>query len=119
MAHFEIEGDRLQVRFSTWERIGGLRGGADVALSDVESVEVSATPWSETRGIRVGTGVPYVVLLGTMLRSGKNDVVAVYGKKPIVVVSLKEGAPYQRLLVTIDEPESVADNIRAAAKKNG
>jgi len=114
MASLDIEGDRLKLRFSTIEKIGALRSGAEVALEDIASVEVSPSPWREAKGLRVGTGFPRAMLLGTMIRPGRNDIAAIYGKGPIVVVSLREGAPYERLLVTVPDPEGVASRLRDA-----
>ena len=116
MALFEVQDGQLRLVFSTLEVMGGLRKGAVVALAQVESVKVSAEPWSILEGLRVGTGMPWVIVLGTMLRRGANDVVAVYGRKPVVVVQLKAGAPWQRLIATVEEPEAVAGRLQQAVE---
>src|SRR5262245_49712509 len=113
MAQFEVDGDTLDLRFTPIERVGGLRRGARVPLADVASVEV-APPWEVLAGLRVGTGIPWVIGLGTMLRAAGNDVVAVYGRKPAVVVNLRQGSRWLRLIATVPEPSAVAARIRTA-----
>jgi hypothetical protein len=119
MARFEVQEGQLQLVFSSLEVLGGLRQGASVPLAQVESVQVAAEPWSILEGLRVGTGMPWVIVLGTMLRRGANDVVAVYGRKPVVVVQLKAGAPWQRLIATVEEPEAVASRLQRAVAEAG
>lgn len=114
MAHFEVENGDLCLRFSFKEQLGGLRNGARIPLSLVASVEVVDDPWSVLAGMRVGTGIPWVIVLGTMIRSGANDVVAVYGTKPAVVVSLRPGARWQRLIATVEDPDRVVEDLRRA-----
>lgn len=114
MATFELRDGALDLAFTPLETLGGLRRGARVPLSDVAAVEVVDDPWSVAQGIRVGTGAPWVILLGTMLRRGANDVVAIYGRRPAVVVTLRAGARWQRLMATVPDAPAVAATIRAA-----
>jgi len=116
MATFSMQGSYLDLEFSRLERVGGLRRGARVPLDQVATVYVSEDPWSILSGMRVGTGIPYVAVIGTMVRSGPNDVVCVRGRKPAVVVELREGAQYQRLIATVEDPEEVAATIERALR---
>lgn len=82
-------------------------------MTDVVAVEIASNPWRELSGMRYGTGIPRVIALGTMLRAGANDVVALYGgAKPAVVVTLRAGAKYQRLMATVDNPQATVSSIR-------
>ena len=114
MAKIKIRNDQLILQFSILEQLGGLRSGATVSLQDIISVEKVDNPWSILDGLRVGTGFPWVVVLGTMLRRHGNDVVAIYGNKPVVVISLRSGAPYQRLIATVPQPEQVVATVQVA-----
>lgn len=114
MARFEIERDQLVLRFSFWEQLVGLRSGAVANLNEISSVEVVDNPWAILEGMRVGAGFPWVIVLGTMLRRGGNDVVAVYNKQPAVVITLQPGARYQRFIATVPDPEYVVAMIRSA-----
>lgn len=117
MAHYELSDDELLLKFSGLERVLGLRSGARIPLSQVEFAQVVDNPWAVVAGLRVGTGIPLVVLLGTMLRGDANDVVAIYGRRPAVMVNLRKGARWQRLIATVDEPDRVSAEIQAAADK--
>lgn len=112
MARFDVTASELALVFAPLEALGGLRRGARVSLNDIASVEVVDDPWQVVSGLRVGTGVPWIILLGTMLRQGANDVVAIYKRKPAVVVHLRPGASWQRLIATVPNPHGVADAIK-------
>lgn len=118
MAIFKIQEDQLLLQFSRWEKLGGLRSGAKVQLTDIQSIETVANPWPIIEGLRVGTGMPWVIVLGTMLRRGGNDVVAVYKKRPAVVVTLRTGSAYQRLIATVPNPEQVVAAVQLALRSN-
>ena len=111
MAKLSIEGSELVVELSWLEQLGGLCTGVRVPLSDVRAVRVSETPYKELRGLRVGTGIPWVIVLGRMVTfSQGTDFVAVYGTKvPTVIVDLAEGAPFARLLLTGQDERVVTD----------
>jgi hypothetical protein len=115
MAQFEVDGDELRLRFSTLEALGALRTRATVSLKDVESIRIEPKPWAVLSGLRFGTAIPFVVLLGSMLRSGGNDIVALYGRRPAIVVTLRAGAPYQRLIASAPpDAEQVVRQLEAA-----
>ncbi len=116
MARFDCTGNELALRFNPLETFGGLRRGARVPLADVASVEVVDDPWEVASGMRVGTGIPWVILLGTMVRREANDVVAIYGRSPAVVVHLRQGASWQRLIATVPDPSVVAGRIEEAIR---
>ena len=117
MVALVVEGRELSVRLSRWERIAALTGSFDVPLSAVKSVVLVDKPWSALKGWRApGTGVPRVIVYGTLRRQGLRDFVAVLGKRPGVCVELDPGAsPYARIIACVDDPESTTVSIRAAA----
>jgi hypothetical protein len=115
VASFELTSTTLTLAFTGWERLGALRTDPVVPLSDIAAVEVAPDPWAILAGMRVGTGIPWVLLLGTMLRRGGSDVVALHGRAPAVVVTLRPGAAWQRLLATVPDPEGEVARIRAAS----
>lgn len=119
MATLSIDGDALHVHLSTWENIGGLTASFSVPFVRISDVSVAEDPWKIVRGMRVGTGFPWVVLLGTMIRRGPNDFVAIYRRRPAIVVSLVPGAAYGRLIVTIPDAATFAESLRRAARITG
>jgi hypothetical protein len=69
MATFKIRDGQLALEFSPLEKLGGLRSGATVGLKDIQAVEKVDDPWDILDGLRLGTGSPWVIVLGTMLLS--------------------------------------------------
>ena len=94
MAHLVISGDTVSMQLSLLESLGAFAKSPSVPLSDVESVEIVDNPWTSAilKGVRApGTGVPFVVLLGTMRYRGGKDLCAIYKRRPNAVVTLKSG----------------------------
>ena len=68
----EVNGE-LILQLSMREKIFALHGNPRAKVSDLISTSESDTPWTKEvlRGVRApGTGIPYVVLLGTMRFKG-------------------------------------------------
>ena len=117
MARFDVAGDELILHVSFFERLGGfVRGDARIPLTAVRRARAVEDPWAELRGIRSpGTGWPRRIALGTWRFSGGKDFVAVYKRRPAVVVDLV-GVDFARLIVTTPAAEAVAEEINAAAR---
>jgi hypothetical protein len=115
MATLTSEGIDLVLALSRLEKLGAFHGDIRVPLTAVERVDVSAAPFRELRGLRApGTGVPRRIALGTWRRRDGKDFAALRGRRPGVVVHLREGQ-FRRLLVSADDAEGVAASIQAAA----
>ena len=65
MAELTIQGDELVVHLSTAEKLDAVHGEVRVPLDSVKSVEVLDDAMGAIHGIRVGTGVPGLVAIGT------------------------------------------------------
>jgi hypothetical protein len=112
VAKLAIEGSSLVVRLSALEKLGALSGDVEVPLARVVGARVTDRPYAELRGLRVGTGVPFVIVLGRMIYGSGKDFVAVYGTGRTVIVELAEGSPYRRIFVSTDDA-TIADEIQA------
>lgn len=106
MAVLSIDRDQLIVELSFIERLAAFHGDVRVPLPKVSSIAVQPHPWTALRGVRApGTGVPGVIAYGTRLvTGGAPDFAALHGRGPAVRVDLCAGAPFGRLLVTVDDP---------------
>ncbi len=112
MTRLNVEGDDLVLNLSGLEKIEGFHGDIRVPVSSVREVRCTDDPWSELRGIRApGTGVPWVISVGTRRGGGVKDFAAVHGQGSAMVVEL-EGADYGRLVVTEEDAESAASDLR-------
>jgi hypothetical protein len=100
----------------TWiERLEGMRGDIDAPVGSVTAVRASDDLWAELRGIRApGTGIPGVVAVGTRRGSFGRDFAVVHGKGPGVVVEF-DGQPFQRWVVSVDDPGAVVEQLTGAA----
>ncbi len=112
MARFRVEGEDLVLDLSGLEKLEGFHGNIRVPAASVREVWCSDDPWTELRGIRApGTGLPGVIAVGTRRGRGTRDFAAVHGQGSAVVVEL-EGADYGRLVITEEDAESAAADLK-------
>jgi hypothetical protein len=102
MAHLLINDGRVRLQLSLLETLGAVHASPEVALSEVDSVEIVANPWTSQvlKGVRIGTGVPLLALLGTMKYVGGKDFCIIYKRRPNAVITLKSG-PFKRWIFEI------------------
>ena len=83
-------------------------------LSAVRAASVVAEPWKALRGIRApGTGWPGWIMLGTARGTFGKDFVAVYRRRPAILVELT-GQEFQRLLVCTADPQRDVETLQEA-----
>jgi len=102
MAHVIEEKGELILKLSLRERIFALHSSPRANASDLVSTTDSTNPWSAEvlRGVRApGTGIPYVVLLGTMRFKEGKDFTAIYKRKPVKIYEFS-GGEFQRWIVS-------------------
>jgi hypothetical protein len=114
MAHLVITGDRIRLNLSLLEMLGAFRASPEIALSEIGAVEVVPNPWTNQvlKGVRIGTGVPFVTLLGTMKYVGGKDFCVIYKRRPNAVITLKSG-PFKRWIFEIKEMREI-DALKSA-----
>jgi hypothetical protein len=103
MAHVIEESGELILKLSLRERIFALHSNPRARISDLISTTVAIKPWSAEvlRGVRApGTGIPYVVLLGTMRFKGGKDFTAIYKRGPVKIYEFSSGE-FRRWIVSI------------------
>jgi len=102
MAHVIEENGELILKLSFRERFFALHSSPRANASDLVSTSDSTNPWSAEvlRGVRApGTGIPYVVLLGTMRFKEGKDFTAIYKRKPVKIYEFS-GGEFQRWIVS-------------------
>jgi hypothetical protein len=93
----------LVLQLSAWEKIGGLHSNPKADVDSLVSVTSSQNPWSKEvlKGVRApGTGIPYVILLGSMRYSGGKDFTAIYGKGPVDIYEFRRWIVSQKYQLT-------------------
>lgn len=113
MAEIKIEGDELLVELSALEKIEGIHSNLRFPLSAVRAVRVADNPYAEISGIRIGTGIPLVVAVGTWIGVGHKAFVAVHGHRAAVVIEL-EDQPWDELIISSDDADAEAQRIESA-----
>jgi hypothetical protein len=102
MAKVIEEGNNLILKLSMWEKIGGLHKDLVVSKDLLVKKTVFQNPWSKEvlKGVRApGTGIPYVILLGSMRYKGGKDFTAIYKRRPVTVYEFKDYS-FKRWVVT-------------------
>ena len=113
MAKVKVVGKELILELSFWERVGALHSSPHVSLSAVTKVEFIDNLWSKKalRGVRApGTGIPYIVLLGTMRGRNYRDFTAIKGRQAGVIISFN-GGPFDRWIFTMRQSKSEIEGL--------
>jgi hypothetical protein len=120
VARLVVEGDELVVRLSWAEKFWGFHNDIRVALSAVQRVRVSESPWAELRGWRMaGTSIPGLVAVGTRRHAGGYDFVAVHRQQRAVQVDLNGPPRWQRLVVSVPQEVDAKAEAQAIASSAG
>ncbi|MDA8374565.1 MAG: hypothetical protein M0Z91_10050 [Actinomycetota bacterium] len=115
MAQIQLAGNQLLVELSALEKIEGIHSSLRFPLIAVRAVRVTDNPYAEISGIRIGTGIPPVVAVGTWIGVGHKSFVAVHGHRAAVVIELKDQS-WDELIISSDDAQSEAERIQAALR---
>ena len=117
MAHVEVKNGRVRLNLSLLESLGAIHASPETELSEIDSVEIVENPWTNKvlKGVRIGTGIPFVVLLGTMKYVGGKDFCIVYKRRPNAVITLKSG-PFKRWIFEIKDMSEIDALKKAVAQ---
>jgi hypothetical protein len=96
------DGEFFTLKLSILEKVGALHGNIKTAKANLIDITNAENPWQSTvlRGIRApGTGIPYVILLGTMRYKKKKDFTAIYRRRPVEIYTFKD-AEFERWIIS-------------------
>lgn len=103
----------LRVELTPAEQFWGLRKGFEIPGKHVVGAQALAKGWWKTLGMRVGTGLPGVMIAGYFLRKGDWAYVNwKRGKQPLQI-NLAD-SKYSRIVIGVDDAEALADTINTA-----
>lgn len=118
MARIIVGPKGLRVQLTTSEKIWSLSGDFDIPVTSLRGAEVvPGKALSIFQGfnwaMRVGTALPGVYYAGRFYRKGGADFLAVRAGKPAIQLNLS-GKPYLRVILTVADPEKLAEEINSA-----
>ena len=102
MARVIDDGEFFTLKLSILEKVDALHGNIKTAKANLIDITNAENPWQSTvlRGIRApGTGIPYVILLGTMRYKKKKDFTAIYRRRPVEIYTFKD-AEFERWIIS-------------------
>ena len=102
MAKVIDDGEFLTLKLSILEKVGALHRNIRVAKTNLMKVEIEENPWQSTvlRGVRApGTGIPFVILLGTMRTKKSKDFTAIYRRGAVDIYTFKD-AEFERWIIS-------------------
>jgi hypothetical protein len=116
MPTLDVQDDRVVVLFSGRQAVMALARQVSVAVADIRNVTVVPDGCDVDLGWRVGgTGIPRRRAFGRFRRrGGMRTFAAVYCGTPALVIETG-GGDWDRLVVTLDDVPSAAQQVRAAA----
>jgi hypothetical protein len=115
----EVGTVHLDVRFTGWDRVWALRGGARAAIANVTGVHVDDRRDAlSTLGFRLwGSWVPGVLAAGLFRTKGGGRQLWFIRRAPRFLVVDLEREKWDRLVLEVPDPMGSAAWIEAAAKR--
>lgn len=105
MAELRIHDDSVTISLSVAEKIEAIHADVTFPRSAITSVREVPDGMTEVHGLRMpGTGLPGVILVGTFREPKRTTFAVCHGRRPAVVLDLT-GQPYDRVVVTVDNPD--------------
>lgn len=112
MADFSIHDDVVTISLSPLEKVEALHGDVTIPRAAITSVREVPDGMQEVHGLRMpGTGLPGVILVGTFRAPGRTTFAVCHGQRSAVVIDL-DGQPYDRIVVTVDNPTDALTALR-------
>ena len=123
MSKIELTPTHLVVKLTAAEKIFGLHGNFKIPAALIRGAEVGPKDVWKTFGMRIGTGLPWLLVYGHYWVPKNNKTLpggwtfALWNKKhPALVINLLKGKgqPYNRLVLSHPDAASLADQINDA-----
>ncbi len=120
MPTVELTATHLTVHLSPLEKLAALSGDIKLPAMAIRGATVADKSWWHTLGLRVGTGLPGVVIAGRFYRKGDTAFVSWTRKRQPLEITLAPaaakaaGTPYTRLIVGVENAQDLADQINDA-----
>ena len=113
MAQITINPANLRVTLTRAEAFWGLHKSITVPGKQVVGAQALGAKWYRTLGLRVGAGIPGLLIAGTFTRKGDKAFVSWKRGEQVLQINLS-GGKYDRIVVGVSDAEALADEINTA-----
>ena len=115
LARIVVEGSTLKFSLTRLEVIGAFHKSPQAKISNLVKVTKVENPWTTSvlSGVRApGTGIPLVIMLGTLRYRKGRDFCAIYKRRPVFILEFMN-EEFKRWIITADSqlPESVGTKV--------
>jgi hypothetical protein len=111
----DVDGDVLAVRIRGWDALFALSGGWRIPLPAIEGIAVAGRRLIPRTGLRLpGTSWPGVIRAGSYGVGDKRDFWLVRKAEHLLVIELRPGAAYRRIVLEVADPHAEALRLRPA-----
>ena len=108
-----VEDDVLHVRLGIWDKLYCFRRDLTIPVGDVEGVAVAPRHRVPAGGLRLpGTGIPGVIRAGSFGTGSSRDFWDVRKSEMLLVIELRPGAEYRRIVLELADPTTVSGELR-------
>jgi hypothetical protein len=122
MPKLELTDDQLIVRLTPGDKLAAFHGDVTVNGVAIRGATVAPKNWWTTLGMRIGTGLPGVIIAGTFIKKDDRAFVSWTRKhgQPLEITLAAKMAPeargtrFTRILVGVDDAQGWADKINDA-----
>ena len=101
----KVVGDCITYKLTPIEKLGAFGNSPTANVTNLVTYFREENPWTvkTMRGIRApGTGIPYVIMLGTMRHPKGRDFCVVYKRRPVLVLEFRN-EKFQRWVIPMTE----------------
>jgi hypothetical protein len=110
-----VEGDAMRVHLGLLDKLYCCRADVVVPVNEVKGVTVSPRRLVPATGLRLpGTGIPGVIRAGSYGTGSTRDFWNVRPADSLLVIQMKPGAAYRRLVLEVTEPSATFHELRPA-----
>lgn len=115
-----IQGQEVKYQLTFLESLGAFAKSPRARVSNLLSIKYFENPWTSVlRGIRLpGTGIPYVIMLGTMRYRGGKDFTVVYKRRPVWVLEFRD-EEYERWVIPAEPNRSAVSELQRQISGGG
>ncbi len=122
MPKLELTEDQLFIRLTPSEKLAAFHGDLTVNGIAIRGAAVADKSWWKTLGLRIGTGLPGVIIAGTFIQPGDRAFVSWTRRQGLpleITLAAKmasdaRGTKYTRIIIGVEDAQGWADKINDA-----